>query len=165
MTINIEKEGVIKLEIDYETLCNRTIETCVDYMKCPFESQVDVLVTTNEVIHSVNLEQREIDRPTDVLSFPMVEWEEIGDFEFLEESFEFFHPDSGELLLGDIVISGEKVIEQAEEYGHSCEREFAFLIAHSMLHLFGYDHMEEQERIEMEAAQEEIMNLLGITRE
>lgn len=96
-------------------------------------------------IHEMNLEQRGIDRPTDVLSFPMIEYEEPGDFSVIdEESAEAFNPESGELMLGDIVISKEKVLSQAEEYGHLPKREYAFLIAHSMLHLFGYDHMVEK---------------------
>ena len=75
-----------------------------------------------------------------------------------------FDPDSGELILGDIIISVEKVIEQAEAYGHSRERELGFLTAHSMLHLFGYDHMEEDERIDMEEKQEAILARLGLYR-
>lgn len=165
MTIMIEEEGTIELAIPYQELCNTVIETCMDYMKCPYEAEVNVLITTNEMIHSVNLEQRGIDRPTDVLSFPMIEWEEIGAFDFLEEDLQCFHPDSGELLLGDIVLSAEKVKEQALEYEHTLEREFAFLMVHSMLHLFGHDHMEEEERIVMEQSQSEMMSLLGISRD
>lgn len=165
MTVYIEEEGVVNLPIDYNSLSRKVIEICIDYMKCPYETEVSVLVTTNEEIHCVNLQQREIDRPTDVLSFPMIDWLEIGNFDELEDNFECFHPDSGELMLGDIVISAEKVLEQANEYGHSCEREFAFLMVHSMLHLFGYDHMEEAERKSMEQSQSEIMDQLGITRE
>ena len=102
----------------------------------------------------MNLEQRGIDRPTDVLSFPMIEYDAPGDFSVIdEETGDAFTPETGELMLGDIVISKEKVLSQAEEYGHSPKREYAFLIAHSMLHLFGYDHMEEEERAEMEAHQ------------
>ncbi len=164
MTIMIEEEGTIVLSIPYQELCNKVIETCMDYMQCPYEAEVNVLITTNDIIHSVNLEQRGIDRPTDVLSFPMIEWEEIGAFDFLEEDLQCFHPDSGELLLGDIVLSAEKVKEQALEYEHTLEREFAFLMVHSMLHLFGHDHMEEDERIVMEQSQSEIMSLLGISR-
>lgn len=164
MSIYLEQEGEIHLPIAYEHLCEKVVETCVDYMKCPYETEVNILITTNEVIHSVNLEQREIDRPTDVLSFPMIEWDDIETMDMLEDSMEYFHPDSGELMLGDIVISADKVMEQAQEYGHSLDREFAFLIAHSMLHLFGYDHMDGDERETMEVAQSEIMTLLGITR-
>ncbi len=74
------------------------------------------------------------------------------------------HPETGELMLGNIVISKERAKEQAEEYGHSVEREFAFLIAHSMLHLLGYDHMEDEERLVMEKKQREVLEMLGITR-
>ena len=82
----------------------------------------------------------------------------------MEEEAEAFNPESGELMLGDIVISKEKVLAQAEAYGHSPKREFAFLIAHSMLHLFGYDHMEEEERLVMEERQREIMEKVRILR-
>lgn len=82
----------------------------------------------------------------------------------MEEEAEAFNPESGELMLGDIVISKEKVLAQAEAYGHSPKREFAFLIAHSMLHLFGYDHMEEEERLVMEERQREIMEKVQILR-
>ncbi len=113
----------------------------------------------------MNLEQRGIDRPTDVLSFPMIEYDAPGDFSVIdEETGDAFNPETGELMLGDIVISKEKVLSQAEEYGHSPKREYAFLIAHSMLHLFGYDHMEEEERAEMEAHQRAIMEKVGIPR-
>ena len=80
----------------------------------------------------------------------MIAYEEAGTFDFLEEDDSAFDPESGELVLGDIVISKERVIAQSEEYGHSIRREYAFLIAHSMLHLMGYDHMEEEERAVME---------------
>ena len=113
----------------------------------------------------MNLEQRGIDRPTDVLSFPMIEYDAPGDFSVIdEETGDAFNPETGELMLGDIVISKEKVLSQAEEYGHSPKREYAFLIAHSMLHLFGYDHMEEEERAEMEAHQRAIMEKVWIPR-
>lgn len=96
----------------------------------------------------------------------MVNYETPGDFSFLEEDSEdCFDPDSGELLLGDIVISADKVAAQAEEYGHSRRREYAFLIAHSMLHLMGYDHMTPEDAAEMERLQEEILQQLGISRQ
>ena len=106
-----------------------------------------------------------MDAPTDVLSFPMIEYAYPSDFTVLEgDSMDNFDPDSGELILGDIVISVDKVMEQAEKYNHEVKREYAFLIAHSMLHLFGYDHMDEVERENMEIRQDEILNRLGITR-
>ena len=114
----------------------------------------------------MNREFRGIDRATDVLSFPMVDYEKPGCFDGLENHMEeYFEPDSGELLLGDIVISVERAITQAAEYGQSLKREMAFLTAHSMLHLFGYDHMDDAEREEMERMQEEILAALGIGRD
>ena len=137
----------------------------IDYVDCPYECEVNLMLTDNETIHAINKEQREIDRPTDVLSFPMAEYEEPADFSKIEEDPMAFDPESGEFLLGDIVISMDKVWEQAENYGHSREREYAFLIAHSMLHLFGYDHMEEEERKDMEKRQEEILTKTKYTRD
>ena len=112
----------------------------------------------------MNREHRHIDRATDVLSFPMLEYETPGDLSGIEESADAFDPETGELMLGDIVISKDRVIAQAEEYGHSVRREYAFLIAHSMLHLLGYDHMEEEERRLMEDRQRKIMEKAGILR-
>ena len=113
----------------------------------------------------MNREFRSTDRATDVLSFPMTDFEAPGEFGFLEERNDCFHPESGELLLGDIVISKDRVLSQAAEYGHSVLREFAFLITHSVLHLTGYDHMEEDERLVMERMQKEILEKLEILRE
>ena len=101
-----------------------------------------------------------------MLSFPNVDFETEGVFDIDEDAeADYFDPDTGELILGDICISLDKVREQAEEYGHSLRREYAFLIAHSMLHLCGYDHMEPEEAARMEAKQEEILQTLGITRD
>jgi probable rRNA maturation factor len=95
----------------------------------------------------------------------MIEYAYPSDFTVLEaDGMDNFDPDSGELILGDIVISVDKVLEQAEKYNHAVKREYAFLIAHSMLHLFGYDHMDELERENMELKQDEILTRLGITR-
>lgn len=164
MTVLFEEEGELTLPLECEELAQRVIEAATDYVECPYEAEVNLLLTMNEEIHEMNRNFREIDRATDVLSFPMVDYEEPGEFDFLEEAMEYFNPETGELMLGDIVISKEKVIAQAEEYGHSIEREYAFLIAHSMLHLFGYDHMEEEERQVMEAKQRDILEQLQILR-
>ena len=164
MTLIFEEEGDLKLDLPCEELATKVIEAALDYEECPYEVEVNLLLTMNDEIHEMNQNFRQIDRATDVLSFPMIDYEEAGNFEFLEDVMDAFHPESGELMLGDIVISKEKVISQAEEYGHSVEREYAFLIAHSMLHLFGYDHMEDEERIVMEAKQKEILEQLQIFR-
>ena len=127
---------------------------------------MNLLLTSNEEIHRMNREYRDVDRPTDVLSFPQVEYESPVDFSWAEaHERDCFDPDTGELILGDIIISVDRVKEQAESYGHSQKREFAFLVAHSMLHLCGYDHMEEDEAKVMEAKQEQVLASLGITRD
>lgn len=169
MTIEIQYETEKELGIPYDVLIPRVIDTALDYVQCPYEVEVNVTLTDNEEIHKINREFRQIDRPTDVLSFPMIEYEVPGDFTWIEAdedaAQDCFHPETGELLLGDIVISVEKVKEQAQEFGHSLERELGFLVAHSMLHLFGYDHMEEEERLVMERKQEEILGFMQLYRE
>lgn len=165
MTITIENESSVKLDFDYEALIRRVIAGCMDAEKCPYEAEVSVLLTDNEQIHRINLENRGIDAPTDVLSFPLVDYGSPADFSKLEDDSEdYFNFDTGELMLGDIVVSLEKVREQARAYGHSETRELGFLIAHSMLHLFGYDHIDEEERARMEDRQREILDGLGIHR-
>lgn len=166
MTVEFEKEGGTELGLDLYGLASEVISCALDYMECPYEAQVSVLIVDDEAIREINRTQRDIDRATDVLSFPMVSYETPGSFDFLEEEGEdCFDPDSGELLLGDIVVSADHVAAQANEYGHSNKREFAFLIAHSMLHLVGYDHETPEEAAEMERLQEEILQQLGIVRE
>lgn len=166
MTIHFESETGDTLDFDYESMLTSVIEATAEEEHCPYEFEVNVTFTDNEGIRQINREFRELDMPTDVLSFPMVSYERPGDFSGLEQdSASNFHPETGELLLGDIVISLERAREQAQEYGHSLQREICFLAAHSMLHLFGYDHMEEQERIVMEQKQENVLQSLGITRD
>lgn len=166
MSLYIEDEGQTSLPFDVENIARQVVQAALDLEACPYEAEVSLLLTTNEEIHQLNRMFRQKDSPTDVLSFPMLEYETPGDFSLIdEESGADFNPDTGELVLGDIVISKEKVLEQAKAYGHSPLREFAFLIAHSMLHLFGYDHIEEQERLQMEERQHKIMELLQITRD
>ena len=165
MTVTIERESDIPLPFSEQEVAEAVISETLDYEDCPYEVQVNIILTTNEEIRQINLEQRGVDAPTDVLSFPMIEYAYPSDFTVLEgDSMDNFDPDSGELILGDIVISVDKVMEQAEKYNHEVKREYAFLIAHSMLHLFGYDHMDEVERENMEIRQDEILNRLGITR-
>jgi probable rRNA maturation factor len=165
MTFCVENETDKELPFDIKEVADKVINEALDYENCPYEVTVDVLITDNEGIHEMNREHRGIDRPTDVLSFPNVDYESPADFSNIEDREEdYFDPESGELCLGDIVISIDKVFEQAKEYGHSPMREYAFLIAHSMLHLLGYDHMEPSEAAVMEAKQEEILTRLGITR-
>lgn len=164
MTVNIENEAEITLGIVCEEVIERVVNAVMDFEQCPYEAEVDVLLTDNAAIREINREQRGIDAPTDVLSFPAVGYQVPADFEGLLERADCFHPETGELLLGDIVISLERVISQAEEYGHTRERELGFLVAHSMLHLFGYDHMEDGEREIMEQKQRMILEGIGLRR-
>ena len=165
MTITIEEEAKIPFSFDYKELTERVINGALDFIECPYEAEVNVLFTDNASIREINRDNRDIDALTDVLSFPIGEYPVPGNFDTLEdEQPEVFHPETGELMLGDIVISVERVVAQAEEFGHSEERELGFLLAHSVLHLCGFDHMEEEERLVMEEKQRLIMDTLQIYR-
>ena len=164
MTIYIENEQEKEIPFDYEQLINRIIPFTLSREQCPYEAEVSVVITNDEVVRETNREFRNMDKSTDVLSFPLCTYQVSGEFDELEEQ-DVFHPESGELLLGDIMISYDHVQKQAVEYGHSEIREFAFLVVHSMLHLFGYDHETEEERAVMEGKQREILEELGINRD
>ena len=164
MTINIDEEVEVKFDFEYKKVIEEVIEKVLDYEKCPYECEVNVLFVDGEMIREINKEQREIDKTTDVLSFPMLDYEKPSDFSNLEDDDSLFDLESGELIFGDIVLNIEKIYSQAEEYGHSVLRELAFLVTHSMLHLCGYDHMEDEERKIMEDRQKEILDELKISR-
>ena len=149
----------------YISIIKEIISAAGEYAQCPYECEVNVLITDNDGIQAINSEQRGIDAPTDVLSFPMIEYEEAGDFSCIRDEDEWlFDLENGELILGDIVLNYDRIKAQAEEFNHSVAREVAFLTAHSMLHLFGYDHMEDGEREIMESKQKVIMDKLNILR-
>nr|WP_177298262.1 rRNA maturation RNase YbeY [uncultured Blautia sp.] len=164
MTIQIDYETERRLDIDYTKLANLVAEQILKTEKCPYEVSVNLVLTDNEEIKNVNTEFRGIQAPTDVLSFPMIPFETPADYSVVEDQDEYFDLDTDELLLGDVMISVDRVFSQAEEYGHSTEREFSFLFAHSMLHLLGYDHMEPEEAAVMERKQSEALKILGINR-
>ena len=146
----------------WETLLSRVIPAALEAEGVTVPCEVDVLLTDDEGIHQINLEQRGVDAPTDVLSFPM--------FEFAPgqppaEGAEI-DPETGLLPLGDMVVSMERARAQGEEYGHGTKRELAYLAVHSVLHLLGYDHMDDgPQKARMRAREEAILNQLGITRE
>lgn len=165
MSFYLEEECPVPFAFDYQALAEKVVGFALEHEAFPYEAEVNLTLTDNPGIHTINKEYRNIDRPTDVLSFPMLSYATPGDFSFLEEeNDDDFNPDTGEAILGDIIISVDKVKEQAESFGHSEEREFAFLIVHSMLHLFGYDHMEPDEAAVMEAKQRQILEEMNITR-
>lgn len=164
MTITLEEEVNPDFDFAYQKLAEEVIEAAIETEGFPYEAEVNLLLVSTEEIHQINREHRQIDRPTDVLSFPLISYEKPGDFSALEQDEDNFNPDTGEALLGDIVLCVDKVKEQAESFGHSQKREYAFLILHSMLHLFGYDHMTEEETAVMEQKQRYILEKMNILR-
>lgn len=166
MTFYVENETETSYDFSVEQTVRDVAEAVLAAERCPYEVQVNVLLTDNAGIREFNRQYRQIDRETDVLSFPNLEYERPGDFQIPpEQEADCFDPDSGELILGDIILSVDRIAGQAAEYGHSLKRELAFLVAHSMLHLCGYDHMEPGEAAVMELKQEKILTELGITRD
>lgn len=164
--IFLENETDIDLGIDYDNIAELVVNKTLEIENCPFETEVNILLTDNDGIHAINKECRDIDRPTDVLSFPNLFFDNEGQYDIADEELsDYEDPETGLIVLGDIIISLEKVKEQAEEFGHSLTREYGFLIAHSMLHLSGYDHMEPDEAARMEEKQRVILDSLGITRD
>ncbi len=160
----MEHQILLESEIDggeaHEALLQRVINTALDAEGVDVPCEINVLITDDEAIHAINLEQRDVDRPTDVLSFPMFELRpgELPDEDWAD-------PDSELVPLGDMVISLERCAAQAEEFGHPLERELAYLAVHSVLHLLGYDHMDDGPmKAQMRGREEEILNDLGITR-
>ena len=164
MTLSLSFERDDPFDFDTEALIRQVAAAALEAEGCPFDCALEVLLTDNEAIREINLQERGLDQPTDVLSFPAIDFDQPGDFSHLEENPLLFDPDSGELLLGDVVISLDKLLSQAEEYGHSPRRELAFLMAHSLFHLMGYDHETETERAVMEEKQEAVLQALGIFR-
>ena len=141
-------------------LLRQVISAALDAEGVDVPCEINVLITDDEEIHAINLEQREVDRPTDVLSFPMFDLAP-GD----KPAEDWADPATGLVPLGDMVISLERCAAQAEEFGHPPERELAYLAVHSVLHLLGYDHMDEGPmKRQMRAREEEILGILGIGR-
>lgn len=143
---------------NYDDLINKVVSECfktegLDRLKL----YISITLTVPEVIKEANKKYRNIDKPTDVLSFPMFEKEELE--ELIKNNYDV------EDVLGDLIISIPKVEEQAIEYGHSFERELAYMIVHGFYHLMGYDHMEENDKKEMRQKEDEVLNKLGITRD
>lgn len=165
MTSYVENETGQAFSFDEKSLLDRVAEAVLDIENCPYEAAVNLLITDDAGIREYNKNYRDIDSETDVLSFPNLEFETPGDFSGVEERVaDCFDPDSGELVLGDIILNVTRVKEQAAAYGHSELREYAFLIAHSLYHLCGYDHMEPEEAALMEEKQEAVSQALSITR-
>ncbi len=161
MKISIRNEQKkFKVTRELKALIKRVLECGIAFMEFSSNVEISIMLVDDEEIHALNKLHRGIDRATDVLSFPMFEYDEDGEIDISECDF----GENGEILLGDIVISLQRAAAQAEEYGHSFEREIGFLTAHSLLHLLGYDHIEPEEEKEMFALQEEILKRLELSR-
>lgn len=163
--VNFENE--VDFETDFELLsvAECVVKAVLDEERCPKECEVELLITDADTVKDINSEYRNIDKTTDVLSFPNVDWDSPADYSCESFNDEYLvNPETGLLMLGQIVLNDSRIVSQAEEYGHSVKREYAFLIAHSMLHLLGYDHMEDDERAVMEDKQRRYLSKIGIER-
>ena len=166
MTFYVENEAEYEFPFDIEELVAQVADKALEAEGCTIEVEVNVLITDDEGIQEYNRQFRGIDKATDVLSFPNLDFDEKACFSIPEKKLaDYRNPESGNIILGDIILSKDRILSQAQEYGHSIKREFAFLVAHSILHLCGYDHMTNEEATEMEQKQEQILGSLGITRE
>lgn len=152
--LNVEKG-----QEDWETIVKKVLDKCFEEEGL-LDSKLIMTITftTPEEIRKINKKYRKIDKATDVLSFPMFEKDELDE---KIKSGDFPYED----VLGDVIISIEKVREQAEEYGHSFERELSYMLVHGFYHLMGYDHIEEEDKKIMRPKEEKILNELKITRE
>ncbi len=164
----------LEFDFDMEEVARAVCETVLEQEACPVPAEVSLSYVGDEEIRSINYECRGLDQVTDVLSFPNFpfegadgpgDWAILSDAEGSAMQADLMDPESGRLLLGDIVLNLNRTASQAEEFGHSRKREFAFLIAHSMLHLCGYDHMTPEDASVMFARQESVLSALQITRE
>ena len=154
-------ETEVEVSAELEPLLQKVIQAALEAEGMDSECEINVLITDDEGIHQINLEQRDVDRPTDVLSFPMFALEPGEHPDEMDAD-----PETGLIPLGDMVISLERTREQAAEFGHSVEREVCYLCVHSVLHLLGYDHMDEGPmKAQMREREEAILGELGITRD
>ncbi|NLC69468.1 MAG: rRNA maturation RNase YbeY [Clostridiaceae bacterium] len=153
-----DKLGITK---EIENLLRNAVEACLEYECFSIPCEISILLVDDKEIFELNNRLRGIDSPTDVLSFPIVEMKNgtiistLGDMD----------PDSKSILMGDIVISIETAYKQAEEYGHTFEREIAFLTTHGVFHLLGYDHDDSKSEEAMIGRQEAVLEKLGLNRE
>ena len=165
MTLNLILKEPPGFSFHYRELAGRVINCVLQQEQFPYPAEVNLSIVDRARMHTLNLSERGINGTTDVLSFPLVDYEKPADYTKLKKNkLWYMNPDTQEILLGDIVLSADHVRTQARAYGHSEKREYAFLITHSMLHLLGYDHMEEADRQRMQQEERAIFNELRIGR-
>lgn len=166
MTFIDNRQKKIEVTEEIENLVNDTIGYTLQYENVTIETEVSVAFLDNEQIKKFNKEFRSIDKATDVLSFPMLDYPKSKTFKEIYANFNFdiSYFDENRLVLGDIALSLERAKEQSIEYNHSFTREVAYLTIHSVLHLLGYDHMDENDKVLMRSEEEKILNSLNILR-
>ncbi len=164
MSVNIDRTTSVELPDDINAIADGLLTRVMQLADGGREADVDLLICDSGEIRVLNRDFRDIDRETDVLSFPNLAFETPGVLQELSDHGDL-DPETGNLLLGSIALNAERAVSQAKEYGHSVKRECAFLIAHSLLHLVGYDHETEQDAAEMEQLQEDLLCGMGITRD
>ncbi len=163
--IEIENiQGKIQVTDDIRRIIKACIDKVLDMEAFDLRAMVSVTLTDNPGIRQVNFDFRGIDSTTDVLSFPMLDLQPGDEVLEIDDFLDDADPDTGAVILGDILISLEKAREQAKEYGHSFDRELGFLVVHGMLHLLGYDHMTEQDRGIMRTREEAVLEALNLMR-
>lgn len=160
------RQDKIKVTDEFIKKLENVINFALKEEEVSIECEISMLFVDNEEIRNINNETRGIDRATDVLSFPMLDYEDKKVFKeiYKYNNFDVTFMDGEELVLGDIVLSLERALEQSKEYNHSFEREACYLVVHSVLHLLGYDHMEDEDKRIMRKREEEILGKLDITR-
>ena len=161
-----DRQSLISVEKDLEENIKEIIDYALKEEQVLIPYEVSLIFVDNDAIREINSDTRGIDRATDVLSFPMLDYDEKKVFKecYLEHEFSIIDLNEGNLVLGDIVLSLERAKEQSEEFGHSFIREVCFLVPHSILHLLGYDHMEDDDKVIMRAREEEILSKFNIER-
>jgi len=150
-----------KIDRDILNLIKKAVKLCAEHENFPYSWEVCITLTDDKTIQEINRDYRQTDKPTDVLSFPLIQYDNRvpqvmpGDID----------PETGRISLGDIIISVERAEEQAQNYGHSFEREIVFLAVHGMLHLLGHDHMNREDERIMSEKQRTVMDEIGLKRE
>lgn len=160
------RQEEMEVSDEFTNHLEKVIEFALKEEEVNIPSEISLLFVDNEEIREINNETRNIDRATDVLSFPMLDYPEKKVFKevYTENDFSKADFDGDDLVLGDIVLSLERALEQSKEYNHSYEREASYLVVHSVLHLLGYDHMEDDDKVKMRKREEEILTALDIRR-
>jgi len=160
------RQEKLEVEDDFVDQLKKVIEFTLKEEEVNIECEISLVFVDNDEIKQINNDTRKINKETDVLSFPMLEYEENKVFKDMYKDYKFSQSDfdGDELVLGDVVLSLEKALEQSKEFNHSFEREASYLVVHSILHLLGYDHMKDDEKKIMRSREEEILNKLNIPR-